>query len=71
VHRRLRIKRKVELDEAQDLNAVEDAPTECLSEHEKRNDGSEKTNPSRREVAIAPIHTLLLGQPIHIIALRA
>jgi hypothetical protein len=30
-----------ELGEAWDLNAAEDAPTECLSEHEEENDGFE------------------------------
>jgi hypothetical protein len=32
---------EAKLDEAWDLNAAEDAPTECLSEHEEENDGSE------------------------------
>jgi hypothetical protein len=30
-----------ELDEAWDLNAIDNAPTKCLSEHEDGNDGSE------------------------------
>jgi hypothetical protein len=36
---------EAELDEAWDLTAVEDAPTECLADHEGRNDGIEYTNP--------------------------
>jgi hypothetical protein len=32
---------KAELDEAWDLNPAEDAPTECLAEHEEENDGPE------------------------------
>ena len=32
---------EVELDEAWDLSAAEDAPTLCLSEHEEENIGSE------------------------------
>jgi hypothetical protein len=32
---------EAELDEAGDLTAADDAPTECLADHDEENDGSE------------------------------
>jgi hypothetical protein len=32
---------EAKLDEVWDLNAAEDAPTECLADHEEEDDGSE------------------------------
>jgi hypothetical protein len=33
--------KEAELNKVCDLNAAEDAPTECLTDHEEENDGSE------------------------------
>jgi hypothetical protein len=48
------------------MNVAKDAPTECLVEHEEKNDSFE-TNPCRQKVTIAPLQKALPGKPIQAI----
>jgi hypothetical protein len=53
---------EVKLDEAWDLTAAEDAPTECLVDHEEENDGvMSRQILVDRKVTMAPLHSSLPG----------